>query len=91
MTWWVDISKAFENKQLELWGWRVRDKGWIGILQKGKTEIKEADDISGRSGLRWELLLRDSCTGAVGDAGVPPDGLHRSHHPGRKSTKMGKK
>lgn len=31
--------------------------------------------------LQWELLLRDSCTGADGDTGLPSDGLHRSHHP----------
>lgn len=46
MTRWVDTLQEFENKQLELRGWRMRDKGWRGMLEKGETELREADAIS---------------------------------------------
>lgn len=53
MTWWVDISKAFENKQLKLWGWRMRDKGWVGILEK-----RQGRNQGGRCHLREERTAK---------------------------------
>lgn len=80
LTWWVDISKELKNKQLESWGYKMRDKGSL----KHRWDRKQ--------GGRWHL--RGDCNGSYywGTAvweqiGTLSDELHRSHIQER-STRM---
>lgn len=53
MTLWVDTSKEFENNQLELWGWRMREKGWRRIFE---TKARQKSRMQMTNGEEWVAM-----------------------------------